>query len=250
LINTDKHITIRFYEELNDFLPKSRKKRTYNISFLGNPTIKDIIESQGVPHTEIDMILVNGTSVEFNYHIRPMDKISVYPVFELLDISAAIRLRPQPLRNTLFVADAHLGKLTRYLRMLGFDTIYKNDIQDNEIIRYSIEEKRIILTRDLGILKNSKVRRGYFIRNQRPFYQCKEVIRKFSLEKQSSPFNRCMECNGLFKKIDKDLFKSEIPDMAYIYFDEFYQCMVCRNIYWKGSHYEKMQITIERLLSP
>jgi len=249
LIKKDKHITIRFYAELNDFLPEKKKKRDYILPYFGNPTIKDIIESQGVPHTEIELILVNSISVNLEYHIRPLDKVSVYPEFELLDVSPLIRLRPKPLRNTRFVADAHLGKLARYLRMLGFDTVYKNDIRDDMIICHSIEEKRIILTRDLGILKNGQVDRGYFIRNQRPFDQCRELVRKFSLEKQISPFSRCMECNGLFNKVDKKLLKAEIPEMAYQYFEDFYKCAGCGNIYWKGSHYHKMQKTIQKLLS-
>jgi len=247
LIKEDKHITLRFYAELNDFLPQKKKMAKYHLPYFGSPTIKDIIESQGVPHTEIDLILVNGASVDFKYKIKPLDNVSVYPEFELLDISPVVRLRPKPLRITRFVADAHLGKLTRYLRMLGFDTVYKNDFDDNEIINISMQEKRIILTRDLGILRNGLVERGYFIRNQRPFDQCREVIRKLSLEKQIIPFSRCMECNGMLKKIDKKSNKKKIPGMAYRHFEEFYICRGCSNIYWKGSHYQKMQKMIQIL---
>jgi uncharacterized protein with PIN domain len=248
-LRKNKHIIIRFYEELNDFLPRDKRKITYKLPFFGNPTVKDIIESQGVPHTEIDLILVNGLSVDFEYHIKAKDHISVYPEFELLDISPIIRLRPEPLRITRFIADAHLGKLARYLRMLGYDTLYRNDLDDAEIIKISLEEKRIILTRDLGILKNGRVMRGYFVRNQEPFDQCREVIRKFSLKHQLSPFSRCMECNGLFKKVDKELLKEEIPEKAYQYFKDFFQCESCHNLYWKGSHYDEMLKTIDLLLS-
>ena len=250
MIREDKYIILRFYAELNDFLPQKKKMVNYNLPYFGSPTVKDIIESQGIPHTEIDLILVNGTSVGFKYRIKPLDKVSVYPEFELLDISPLVRLRPKPLRISRFVADAHLGKLSRYLRMLGFDTLYKNDIRDEVIIDYSIREKRIILTRDLGILKHSRVERGYFIRNQKPFDQCGEIMRKFSLEKQISPFTRCMECNGQFNKISKILIKGKVPEMVYRNNSEFYMCDDCKNIYWKGSHYEKMLNIINRLLSP
>ena len=248
MIKKDKYITVRFYEELNDFLPKNKRETAYPLPFFGSPTIKDIIESQGVPHTEIDLILVNGESVNFKYHINSFDSVSVYPEFELIDIAPLIKLRPKPLRNSRFVVDVHLGKLARYLRMLGLDTIYGNDIQDDEIVMKSLEEKRIILTRDLGILKNGKVQRGYFIRNQKPLEQCKEVIRKFSLKTQISPFSRCMECNGLFTKVDKKLLKDEIPEKAYQYFEDFCRCKGCQNIYWKGSHYDNMQKMINKLL--
>jgi len=250
LTNPVKQVILRFYEELNDFLPTSKKKIPSELQFFGSPTVKDIIESQGIPHTEIDMILVNSHSVDFNYHIIHEDRISVYPEFRLLDISPLIQLKPKPLRIKRFIADAHLGKLASYLRMLGFDTLYKNDLRDDEIISRSIEEKRIILTRDLGILKNGKVQRGYFIRQQIPVDQCHEVIWKFNLIGQTMPFTRCMECNGLFFKINKQRIKAMVPDKAYLFFRDFYQCRDCRKIYWKGSHYEKMLKTIDRICTP
>jgi len=250
LANQEKCVTLRFYEELNDFLPGYKRKICYELQFFGSPGIKDIIESQGVPHTEVDLILVNGSSVDFQYHIAPGDRISVYPEFEILDISPLIQLRPKPLRITRFIADAHLGKLARYLRMCGFDTVYKNDLSDDEIISRSIKEKRIILTRDLGILKNGQVQRGYFIRTQIPVYQCREVLRKFDLFRQIRPFTRCMECNGLISKVDKKQIKTLVPDKAYQYYDEFHRCGDCLNIYWKGSHYEKMLKIIDKICTP
>ncbi|MGD9329295.1 MAG: Mut7-C RNAse domain-containing protein, partial [Cyclobacteriaceae bacterium] len=134
MADQEKNVTLRFYEELNDFLPGHKRKMPYKLPFSGSPSIKDVIESQGVPHTEVDLILVNRASVDFRYNIAPGDRISVYPEFEMMDISPLIKLRPEPLRVTRFIADAHLGKLARYLRMCGFDTVYKNDISDDKII--------------------------------------------------------------------------------------------------------------------
>jgi uncharacterized protein with PIN domain len=250
LANQEKSVTIRFYEELNDFLPDHKRKIHYILPFFGSPSIKDVIESQGVPHTEVDLILVSGISVNFQYNIAPGDRISVYPEFEILDISPLIQLRPKPLRITRFIADAHMGKLARYLRMCGFDTVFKNDISDNEIINRSIKEKRIILTRDLGILKNGQVQRGYFVRTQKPIYQCREVFQKFDLFRQNKPFTRCMECNGLFYKANKKSVRTMVPLKTYKYYQDFYRCNDCQNIYWKGSHYEKMLKTIDKICSP
>jgi uncharacterized protein with PIN domain len=143
-----------------------------------------------------------------------------------------------------------MGKLASYLRMLGFDTFYKNDLSDDEIISRSKEEMRIILTRDLGILKNGQVHRGYFIRQQKPVYQAHEIIWKFNLNKQILPFTRCMKCNGLFTRVKKDCIKTLVPPKAYQFFQDFYQCEVCRRIYWKGSHYEKMLKTIDMICRP
>jgi len=119
--------SIRFYEELNDFLPLERRKVDFSHEFQRRASIKDLIEALGVPHTEVDLILVNGASVDFSYIVRDGDRISVYPMFEAFDIQTVSRVRPQPLRVIRFVLDVHLGKLARYLRLLGFDTLYRND---------------------------------------------------------------------------------------------------------------------------
>ena len=142
----------RFYEELNDFLPENRRKILFPFAFEGTPSVKDSIEALGVPHTEIDLILVNGISVDFGCLIRDGDRISVYPVFESIDITPLVRVHSQPLREPRFVLDMHLGRLARYLRMLGFDTLYRNDYADAELARISSQEYRILLTRDPGLL--------------------------------------------------------------------------------------------------
>jgi hypothetical protein len=128
----------RFYEELNDFLPNNRKKTAFSYAFEGKPSVKDAIESVGIPHVEVDLILVNGESVDFKYQLRDNDHISVYPVFESLNISEVSKIREKPLRNMAFVLDVHLGKLAKYLRMFGFDTVYRNDYDDPEIIRFPL----------------------------------------------------------------------------------------------------------------
>jgi len=248
MLKQHKYITLRFYEELNDFLPYKKRKTTYTLPFFGKPTVKDIIESQGVPHTEIDLILVNDASVTLDYHIHAGDRVSVYPEFEMLDIGPVNRLRTEPLRKTRFITDVHLGKLSRYLRMLGLDTLYRTNLKDTEIIQYSIDEKRIILTRDLGILKNSRVLRGYYVRNSESKEQCREVIRKFSLTSQVAPFTRCMECNGEFVLTRKDTVRDKVPERVYQHFEEFFMCGNCKQLYWKGSHYEKMKAQVHELL--
>src|SRR3972149_748976 len=132
----------RFYEELNDFLPPEKRKIKFEHPFFCRASVKDIIESLGVPHTEIDLILVNGKSVDFSYIINDKDEISVYPVFESFDISEVQHLRAKPLREPKFVLDVHLGALAKYLRMTGFDTVYHNNFEDVEIIKVSLSQKR------------------------------------------------------------------------------------------------------------
>lgn len=233
-------ITIRFYEELNDFLHFSRRKIAFNFILTGKRTIKDIIESLGVPHTEVDLILANQKPVQFGYHPEKDDFISVYPVFEAIDISNINLLRPKPLRETKFVLDVHLGTLAKYLRLFGFDTVYRNDLQDEEIINLSLTGQRIILTRDLFILKNGKVTHGYFVRETNPKKQLTEIVRRFDLQDQFNPFTRCLECNGIILKVPKPEIENELRENTRKAFQEFCQCEVCKKIYWKGSHYEKM----------
>lgn len=242
-----KSVSIRFYEELNDFLAPAKRKKEYSVPFLIKRTVKDLIEGEGVPHVEVDLILVNGNPVDFEYHIRNGDRISVYPEFELIDISPINRLRPAPLRKSRFMVDANLGRLARYLRMLGFDTRFDLNLQDEEIIRMAEKEKRILLTRDLGILKNHRVLRGYFIRSQQPDVQLREVVQKFHLKGQFKPFTRCIACNGRILPVIKEQIAGRVPEQIWASFDTFYTCEACERVYWEGSHHQRMLDKIRRL---
>jgi uncharacterized protein with PIN domain len=249
-IDKDK-VSFRFYEELNDFLPLRRRKQEFSIPFRAHNSIKDMIESVGVPHTEIDLILVNGESVDFAYIVRPGDRISVYPEFELLDISPLTRLRPEPLRRTRFVLDTHLGKLARYLRLFGFDTWYDNSTPDEKLAEIAAAgDKRILLTRDYGVLKRKQVTHGYFVRHDQPFLQVKEVLARFDLYSAVQAFSRCTQCNGLIQPIDKERVKDHLPRKVAERHDQFSACDTCHRVYWKGSHYDHMQRIIDSLLQP
>ena len=238
----------RFYEELNDFLPPDRMKTSFAYRFNGNPAIKDPIEAIGVPHTEVDLILVNGNSVGFGHRLRDGDRVSVYPVFESLDISPIVKLREKPLRESAFVLDVHLGKLARRLRMLGFDTRYENNLDDPEIVALSLREKRIILTRDRYLLCARVVTHGYWIRSTDPEEQVVEVLNRFDLFGQIRPFHRCTVCNGLIRALEKSEIVDQLPPKTACYYDEFYRCGSCARVYWKGPHYQNMQVAIDRLL--
>jgi len=243
-----KRAEFRFYEELNDFLPPVKRKTWFTYEFDGKPSVKDAVEAIGAPHTEIDLILVNGESVDFTHHLADGDRVSVYPVFESLDIANATKLRKTPLRESLFILDVHLGKLAKYLRMFGFDTLYDNDLDDDEIIRIALSEKRIILTRDVGILKNGSVTHGYWVRSKNTKEQFREVMERFDLKDSVKPFSRCMKCNGLIEPVTKESVVDLLPPRTRAFYDEFYRCRSCGNIYWKGSHYEKMRAFVESFL--
>ncbi len=243
-----KKITIRFYEELNDFLPAGKRKKRISHNFIDRTSIKDLIESLGVPHTEVDLILVNGKSVSFQYLIKDKDYISVYPVFESFDIAGLQKLRPKPLRHPRFICDVHLGKLARDLRMLGFDVYYKNNLTDNEIVKLSLKERRAILTRDLGILRRSEVSHGYFVRNTHPQKQIKEIIDRFQLDEQIKPFTRCLVCGSRLVNIPRKRALEKVPEKVRLQQNKFYFCKSCDKIYWRGSHFQKMNSIIRPLL--
>lgn len=240
---------LRFYEELNDFLPEVNKKNRFAHQFTGRRSVKDMIESLGVPHGEVDMILVNGKSVGFDYIVNDNDDISIYPVFESFNIKDVQHLREKPLRNPKFVADVHLGTLARYLRMLGFDTLYRNDYSDEDLIRISNDETRTILTKDAGILKQNRVMHGYYVRNVKPEKQAGELLFRFSLFDSIKKFSRCLECNSLLQKIEKERIIERLPEKVRILQNEFYVCEHCDKVYWSGSHLERMNRTIEKIIS-
>jgi len=233
--------TFRFYEELNDFLILPRKYCDFSVEFEQRNSIKDMIESLGIPHTEIDLILVNSKPVDFSYIVQDQDRISVYPVFESLDISPLVRLRPEPLRKIRFVMDTHLGKLAKYLRMLGFDTLYGNDWEDHVLAELSYRgDGRILLTRDIGLLKRKMITHGYFVRETSPRAQVREILCRFDLRGMITPFRRCVHCNGEISPVNKNDITDKVPAGVLRDFDEFVRCKDCQRIYWKGSHYDRM----------
>lgn len=238
----------RFYAELNDFLPPSRRQVTFAHEVKGRAAVKDVIESLGVPHTEVDLILVNGESVDFGYLVQEGDRIAVYPVFESIDITPILRVRPRPLREPRFVVDGHLGRLAAYLRMLGFDTLYRNDYTDAELAKLSAEEGRILLTRDRGLLKRSQVTHGYCLRHITPREQAVEVLRRFDLRGAVRPFRRCLRCNGLLREVAREDVWDLLPLHVRAEHEEFRRCTRCGQVYWKGSHYRRMCRLVQELL--
>lgn len=229
--------TFRFYEELNDFLPAERRKIRFAHDFDRSASVKDMIESLGVPHTEVDLILVNGASTDFSHRVSHADDISVYPLFESLDIQPLQHLRPEPLRTPRFVVDSNLGRLARYLRLLGFDSDYDNGFSDRQVAQISHDQHRIALTRDRRLLHRKIITHGYFVRSVDPGQQLKEVVRRMDLSRLIRPFTRCSRCNGLVQPVNKADIETRLQPKTRRYYQEFHQCRGCQQIYWRGSHY-------------
>jgi len=239
----------RFYAELNDFLPPGRRGVEFAHEFHGGPSVKDVIESLGVPHTEVDLVLADGESVDFSWILREGARVSVYPVFESIDIAPLARVRPAPLREVRFVLDVHLGRLARYLRMLGFDARWRNDERDEEIARVASAEHRIVLTRDAGLLKRRIVTHGYRVREADPRRQLAEVSHRLDLFGSIAPFRRCLCCNALLETVRKEDVAGELPPRVRERHDAFRRCPSCRRVYWAGTHHQRMERLIADLLA-
>ncbi len=243
-----KQIRIRFYAQLNDFLPPEGRRQAIPYDFDVSGSIKDAIEAMGVPHTEVDFILVNGNPVDFGYRIQDGDRVSVFPRFRSIPISPLTHLQLPALKQARFVADGHLGRLAAYLRMLGFDTLYRSDYRDEEVARLSAGENRILLTRDRGLLKRNEVQRGYCLRATEPARQLVEVLREFDLTSAIAPFCRCIHCNAVLHATEKESVQHHLTPETAKYFKEFYLCPACNRVYWKGSHYRRMKRFIESIV--
>ena len=200
-----------------------------------------MIEACGIPHTEVDLIVADGRSVDFSYLVNDGDGISVFPVFESFDITPIVKVRPEPLRTIRFVADSHLGRLARFLRLLGLDTLYERDWTDPELVRISTAEQRIILTRDVGLLKHGSVTHGCYVRATDPREQVTEVVRRLHLTRQLTPFTRCMTCNGVLTSVAKEEVAHRLPPETRQHVDEFRICASCDKVYWQGAHHSELR---------
>ncbi len=237
--------TFRFYEELNDFLVPDRRKRDIECVCARAATTKHMIEALGVPHTEVELILVNGESVGFNRALKDGDRVAVYPKCETLDITPLLRVRQYPLRTTRFVADTHLGGLARLLRMAGFNTLYDNGFHDSEIAALSVCDDRIVLTRDRGLLMRREITHGCYVHALKSGQQLREILERLDLIRSARPFTLCMHCNALLHTIDKQLVQHNVPPRVFSTYDSFSMCSACSRIYWQGTHWVRLQALFE-----
>jgi hypothetical protein len=240
--------TFRFYEELNDFLARPLRARAFDCACAHCATTKHMIEALGVPHTEVELIVVNGESVGFDRVLEDGDRVAVYPKFEALDISPLLRVRERPLRTVKFVADAHLGGLAQLLRLAGFDTLYDNHFADAEIEALAMEQTRIVLTRDRELLKRRTITHGCYVRALKPQAQLREIVDRLDLAGSIHAFRLCLSCNAPLRRIDKAQVLGRAPEGVLERHAQFVTCDVCRRVFWEGSHWRRMRTLIDSLI--
>jgi uncharacterized protein len=241
------HVDVRIYAELNEFVAPELRGGGLRRPFRPHQTVKDVIEAAGVPHTEVDLILVNGEPVDFSHRPTAGDRIAVYPVFETLDIGPINRLRPEPLRDVRFVVDVHLGRLARLLRLLGLDARWSNDLDDATLSAIGETEHRVVLTRDRGLLKRRRVTHGLFVHAEHPVDQAAEVVRRLDLAERLAPFTRCLRCGGRLAPVDKADVLDRLEPLTRRHFDEFHRCAACDQVYWRGSHHARLARLVEQI---
>jgi uncharacterized protein len=237
--------TFRFYEELNDFLAPERRRREFTVPCARAATTKHMIEALGVPHTEVELILLNGASVGFDALLREGDRVAVYPKFEAFDITSLLRVRQQPLRDTRFVADVHLGALARLLRMMGFDSLHDNGFADDEIARIAAAQSRIVLTRDRDLLKRRSITHGCYVRPLRPQQQLRQVFERLDLAHSARPFTLCPGCNAPLHVVAKALVEQRLPPRVCELYHRFGTCEVCGRVFWKGEHWRRVRALVD-----
>ncbi|PXW85197.1 hypothetical protein C8R34_12121 [Nitrosomonas sp. Nm84] len=238
-------IRLHFYQSLNDFVERALRDTEIIHHLDRKASIKDMIESFHVPHTEIELILVNGIAVNFNYIVQCGDEIQVYPVSEHSTVATLLPLRPTLMRPPLFLVDVNLGRLARYLRLLGFDCWYRNDYDDATVARIAGEQQRTVLTRDRTLLQRRVITYGYFVRASLPKIQTQEVLKRFDLYPLLKPLTRCTYCNGRLIETEKQKIEHRLKPLTKQNYDRFLMCSECSQIYWQGSHFARVKHLVD-----
>jgi len=240
--------TFRFYGSLNDFLPPSQRDMDIVQALPEAAAVKHPIESLGAPHTEVEAIFVNGQAAAFGYRLQDGDRVEVYPPEMAHTLDGCLPLRPPLPQPVRFVADTHLGRLAAWLRLLGFDTLYRNDYDDPELAQIAAAEERVLLTRDRGLLKHKLVVYGCCVRETDPQRQVVAVLRRYRLGAAAQPWRRCIHCNGLLRAVEKSTVLDRLEPKTRLYYDDFQQCEACGQVYWQGSHFERTAGFVETVL--
>ena len=236
-------IELRAYGPLNHFLAPNARHVARAFVLDAATTAKDFVESAGIPHVEIDLMLVNGVAVGFQHLLADGDRIAVFPRFFSFEPApdGAIKRSAEPAR---FVLDVHLGRLARHMRLAGLDTSYASDASDETLAALAAADDRILLTRDVGLLKRRAVEHGYWVRSTSPRDQLVEVLQRFD-RLPLAPFTRCLRCNGVLHAVDKTAIVDRLPPRVRERDDSFSRCAACGQIYWKGTHYERLAAALE-----
>ena len=234
-------VRLRFHGVLNDFITPVLRGVDIVHVFERKASVKDMIESFHVPHTEVEWISAQGIAIDFEHIVADREVIDIYPVASGGNFPDTVQLRPALALPLTFIVDSNLGRLARYMRLLGFDCLYSNRFDDGEVAEIARDQQRIVLTRDRALLQRKMITHGYYLRSDAPKLQTIEVLRRYDLFSSIKPFVRCTHCNGILCEVAKQSIEHRLEPLTREYFDTFLMCETCHQIYWEGSHCIRME---------
>lgn len=220
-----------FHGVLAGLLPAHQRGLWLDYDFRGAPSLKHAIETFGVPHPEI------GAPADLSRPVLDGEALDVYP--------RSFLHPPGP--EWRFLLDCHLGRLAKYLRILGFDTAYEKYAPDAWLAETAHAEQRLLLTMDRGLLMRSLVEHGALIRSATPRAQLVEAVSRFHLASHFHPLRRCLRCNTLLAPVAKSQVLSRIPPKTRLWCDDYLECPACGHLYWPGSHHDNMLLWVAGL---
>ncbi len=238
-------VRLRFHGVLNDFITPALRGADIVHVFERKASVKDMIESFHVPHTEVEWMFAQGVAIDFEHIVVDQEIIDVYPATNDINFPVSVQLRPALALPLTFIVDSNLGRLARYLRLLGFDCLYSNHFDDSEVAEIARNQRRIVLTRDRALLQRKIITHGYYLRSDAPKLQTIEVLRRYDLFPSIKPFVRCTHCNGILREVAKQSIEHRLEPLTKAYFDTFLMCETCHRIYWEGSHCTRMEHLVE-----
>lgn len=236
----DNFVKFEIDENLHKFTKKKNIFSEKKFFLKRRSSIKDIVESFGIPHTEIGCLLKNNKELNFEYIPVKGDFIKVRGVTPPLNVKLKTKLRPVNFDQLKFIADVNIGKAAVLLRALGFDTLWEDRLDDGYIAILAESEKRIVLTRDIDLLKRKSIVYGMFVDSMEPFEQTKLIVERFGLNPPYDLFSRCTRCNSILQSVSKEDIIDRLLPKTKIYYNSFFICPGCEKIYWAGSHREKI----------
>ncbi len=218
--------------ELALFLQRSQRGQPVSVTCDGVSTLGHVVESIGVPLTEVGDLVVNGRPAERGYRPRGGD---------LIEVTAAAR--PQELDDARFLLDVHLGSVARHLRLLGVDTAYHRDADDDDLIEEANADRRVLLTQDRGLLRRHKLWLGAYVRGANPQAQLADILTRFA--PPLAPWTRCTACNGSLAPVAKPDVAGQLQPGTRRTYEDFAQCQDCGQVFWRGAHSKRLEAVID-----
>jgi len=243
-------LTLDLDERLQELLPrKLRLSKMVVYPLTRRASIKDIIEALHIPHTEIGSIVHQDAEISFFHIPEPGERLALFSFSPGTDVTMPTRLRPNPLQKTAFMVDINVGKLARLLRMCGIDTRYEPELNEADLAEQVVTNRRILLSRNRDLLQRKIITWGHLVRAEQPEEQLAEVITLYGLEEAIKPFSRCLECNALLQPVEKTAILHRLEPLTKKYYQTFRICSDCNQIYWRGSHHQRMDTLMQRMPS-